>query len=126
MAVLLVAVLHFVTDEQDPAGIVRAFAGRLCPGSVVAVSHVSSTGADPAAVAAVEKIYRERATAPGVARTHEQITNLFGRLELVPPGVVPVQHWPCPGGRLTAIPILGGVGVVPNPLAGRRGGGGRG
>ncbi|HET7667214.1 MAG TPA: SAM-dependent methyltransferase, partial [Mycobacterium sp.] len=108
VAVLLVAVLHFVTDKQNPAGVVAAFTGRMVPGSVVALSHVSSTGADPAAVARVERVYKG-ATAPGVARTHEQITNLFGRrLEMLPPGVVPVQHWPVQAGPLTAIPILGG------------------
>ncbi|MFE9107003.1 SAM-dependent methyltransferase [Actinomadura geliboluensis] len=117
VAVLLVAVLHFVTDEQNPAGVVAAFAGRMVPGSVVALSHVSSTGADREALARVEKVY-EGATAPGVARTHEQITGLFGRrLELVPPGVVPVQHWPTEAGRLTKIPILGGVGMVPDVRA---------
>ena len=117
VAVLLVAVLHFVTDEQNPAGVVAAFAGRMVPGSVVALSHVSSTGADREALARVEKVY-EGATAPGVARTHEQITGLFGRrLELVPPGVVPVQHWPTEAGPLTKIPILGGVGMVPDGRA---------
>ncbi|TDD13896.1 hypothetical protein E1287_43060, partial [Actinomadura sp. KC06] len=123
VAVLLLAVLHFVTDEQDPAGIVRAFTGRMVPGSVVALSHVCKTGADPVAVAAVEEIYREKATVPGVARTAEQIRGLFGRrLELVEPGVVPVQLWPVPSLReLTAIPVLGGVGRVPDPLAGPSG-----
>jgi hypothetical protein len=100
------------------AGVVAAFTGRMVPGSVVALSHVSSTGADPAAVARVERVYKG-ATAPGVARTHEQITNLFGRrLEMLPPGVVPVQHWPVQAGPLTAIPILGGVGMVPDIGAG--------
>ncbi|MFA1539909.1 SAM-dependent methyltransferase [Actinomadura monticuli] len=117
VAVLLIAVLHFLTDEQDPAGIVRAFTGRMVPGSVVALSHVSSTGADREALARVEKVY-QGATAPGVSRTHEQITGLFGRrLEMVSPGVVPVQHWPIQAGPLTEIPILGGVGVLPDPHA---------
>ncbi|WP_433230627.1 SAM-dependent methyltransferase [Actinomadura formosensis] len=119
VAVLLIAVLHFVADDYDPAGIVRAFTGRMVPGSVVALSHGCSTGADPAALAQVEKVY-QGASAPGVARTREQIAGLFGRrLELVPPGVVPVQHWPHEVGPLTAIPVLGGVGVVPDPRAGR-------
>ncbi|MBB4772746.1 SAM-dependent methyltransferase [Actinomadura livida] len=56
-----------------------------------------------------------------MARTHEQITNLFGRrLELVPPGLVPVQRWPVEAGPLTAIPILGGVGTVSDARAGRQ------
>ncbi|MFI0485725.1 SAM-dependent methyltransferase [Actinomadura sp. 9N215] len=113
VGVLLLAVLHFVTDEQDPAGIVRAFTGRMVPGSMVALSHLSSTGPKPVAVAQIEKLYRDETTAPGVARTHEQITNLFGRLGLVPPGVVPVQHWPCESGLLTDVPVLGGSAWCP-------------
>jgi hypothetical protein len=58
-------------------GIVSAFVERLAPGSVVAVSHVCSTGANPDAIARVEEIDRD-ATSPGVCRTHEQITGLFG------------------------------------------------
>ncbi|MGI5207727.1 SAM-dependent methyltransferase [Spirillospora sp. CA-108201] len=124
VAVLLIAVLHFVTDDHDPAGIVRAFTGRMVPGSVVAVSHVCSDGADPVAVAQVEEVYRG-ATEPGVFRTGEQITALFGRrLEVAAPGVVPVQHWPGVCGEVTPVPILGGAGVVPDPLAGPAAGGG--
>ncbi|WUI01586.1 SAM-dependent methyltransferase [Spirillospora sp. NBC_00431] len=119
-ALLLFAVLHFVTDEQDPAGIVQALTGRIAPGSMVALSHVSSTGVSPETVAAVERVYRDKATAPGVLRTREQIAGLFGRLEVVEPGVVPVPHWPRRGSRkLTNLPILGGVGVAPGPLAER-------
>jgi len=120
VAVLLIAVLHFVTDDHDPAGIVRAFTGRMVPGSVVAVSHVCCDGADPVAVAQVEEIYRG-ATEPGVFRTREQIAALFGRrLEVVAPGVVAVQHWPGVCGEVTPVPILGGVGVVPDPRSDRR------
>jgi hypothetical protein len=77
---LLVAVLHFVSDEQDPAGIVATLAERLAPGSAVVISHVSSTGADPRAVAEIEAVYA-KSTSPGSRfRTHEQIERLM-------------QHW---------------------------------
>jgi hypothetical protein len=42
-AVLLGAVLHFITDADDPAGIVAALAGALAPGSFVAISHLTAT-----------------------------------------------------------------------------------
>jgi len=116
VAVLLIAILHFITDDENPARVVEAFTERMAPGSVVVLSHVSSTGADREALARAEQVYQD-ATAPAVSRTHEQIMNLFGRLELVPPGVVPVQHWPIEAGPLTKIPILGGVGIVPEPTS---------
>jgi hypothetical protein len=115
VAVLLIAVLHFVRDHGEAAGIVAAFTQRLAPGSLVVISHVCSDGADPEAVAKVEQVYAG-STAPGLFRTREQIRNLFGRLELVEPGLVPVQHWPQEDSLhrpLTALPVLGGVGRVP-------------
>ncbi|MEW2356537.1 SAM-dependent methyltransferase [Spirillospora sp. NPDC029432] len=113
VAVLMVAVLHFVADDEDPAGIVAAFTEPLGPRSAVVISHVCSTGADPHAVAEVERVYAG-STSPGSRfRTHEEITGLFGGLNLVPPGVVQVQHWPIERGAVTDLPVLGGIGQVP-------------
>jgi nucleotide-binding universal stress UspA family protein len=111
VAVLLVALLHFVTDEQDAAGIVAAFVDRLAPGSAVVITHVSSTDADPKAVEQIEAVYA-KASSPGKFRTHEQIAGLFGGLRMVSPGLVQVQHWPIEAAPLTALPVLGGVGRV--------------
>lgn len=41
-ALLLVAVLHFIADGDDLAGIVAALARGLAPGSFVAVSHLTA------------------------------------------------------------------------------------
>jgi S-adenosyl methyltransferase/Fusaric acid resistance protein-like len=43
-AVLLLAVLHFVPDTDDPAGIVKALAAGLAPGSYIAISHLTADG----------------------------------------------------------------------------------
>ncbi len=72
VAVLLVAVLHLLGDADNPAGVVAAFTERMAPGSVVALSHLSRTGADADTVAQVEAV-SGRAGAPVVLRTHEQI-----------------------------------------------------
>src|SRR5262249_26933426 len=42
VAMLLLAVLHFVADADDPAGVVAALARRLAPGSFVVISHLTS------------------------------------------------------------------------------------
>lgn len=113
VAVLFIAALHFVTDAEGPADIVAAFRKRMVSGSLVVISHVSSTGADLDEVAAVERVYR-RATSPGVFRSHERIRSLFDGFELVKPGLLPVQHWPTTESRITTrIPVFGGVGRVP-------------
>jgi S-adenosyl methyltransferase len=92
VAVLLLAVLHFVPDTDDPAGIVTALAGPLTAGSCVVISHLTADSA-PEAVSGGVAAYNALVPTPVIARTHAQVTELFGGLPLVPPGVVPVSEW---------------------------------
>ena len=92
LAVMLVAVLHFLDDADDPAAIVAALAGALTPGSFVAISHLTSDFA-PEQVGAGVAVYNNLVPAGITARSHAQVSALFGGLALVPPGVVPVSEW---------------------------------
>jgi SAM-dependent methyltransferase len=91
-AVMLVAVLHFIPDASDPAGLVASLAGALAPGSFLAISHLTADF-DPGQVASGVAAYNALVPAGITARSHAQVTALFGRLSLVPPGVVPVSEW---------------------------------
>jgi hypothetical protein len=91
-AVMLVAILHFIPDTDDPAGLVAAFAGVLAPGSFIAISHLTSDFA-PAEVTAGVTAYNALVPTGITARTHTQVTALLGGLTLVAPGVVPVAEW---------------------------------
>ncbi len=91
-AVLLLAVLHFLPDAEDPQGIVAALAAGLAPGSFVAISHLTGDFA-PGPVASGVAVYNSLVPAGITARSHAQVTALFGGLPLVPPGVVPVTEW---------------------------------
>jgi len=91
-AVILTAVLHFLTDADDPAGVVAAHAAALAPGSFVAISHLTSDFA-PDAVTAGVAVYNALVPAGITARSHAQVTALFGGLRLVAPGIVPVSEW---------------------------------
>jgi hypothetical protein len=96
-AILLLAVLHFLPDADDPAGILATLAAGLAPGSFVAVSHLTSDFA-PAAVTSGVAAYNEAVPGGITARSHAQVSALLGDLPLVPPGVVPVSEWrPDPG-----------------------------
>ena len=96
-AILLLAVLHFLPDADDPAGILATLAAALAPGSFIAVSHLTSDFA-PAAVASGVAAYNEAVPGGVTSRSHAQVTALLGGLSLVPPGVVPVSEWrPEPG-----------------------------
>jgi len=98
-AVLLVAVLPFLSDADDPAGIVASLATALAPGSFLAISHLTADFA-PAQVTSGVAAYNALVPADIAPRSHTQVTALFGGLSLVPPGVVPMSEWrPDPGVR---------------------------
>lgn len=110
VAILMVAVVHFVPDTDEPAGIVGAFADRVAPGSYLALSHITRDKAVPGVVAEITAAY-QNATAPAVLRSAEEISALFGGLELVEPGrLVDVSQWrPDQRGVPTEVRILAGV-----------------
>ena len=91
-AVLLLAILHFIPDADDPQSIVARLAARLAPGSFVAVSHLTADFA-PEQVASGVAAYNALVPARVTARSHAEVTALFGGLSLVAPAVVPVAEW---------------------------------
>jgi hypothetical protein len=91
-ALILVAILHFIPDVDEPARLVAELAAPLAPGSFVVISHLTGDFA-PDQVASGVAAYNTLVPAGITARTHREITALFGGLSLVPPGVVPVSEW---------------------------------
>jgi SAM-dependent methyltransferase len=91
-AVLLLAVLHFIADSDDPAGIIATLARQLAPGSYLAISHLTSDFA-PGPVTAGVKAYNTLVPTALIPRTHSQVSALFAGLPPVPPGVVPLTQW---------------------------------
>jgi S-adenosyl methyltransferase len=120
LGLLFAAVLHFIPPEDDPEIAVRAFTRCLVPGSCVAVSHVTSEGTHPSAVAAIEDALRT-ASAPVVFRTADQIRGFFDGLSLVSPGLADMMSWP---GRMPApaqspaLRVLAGVARSAAPRSG--------
>jgi len=92
-AIILTAILHFIADADDPAGIVATLASALTPGgSFIAITHLTSDFA-PDAVTAGVAAYNALVPVAITARTHREVTALLGGLPLVPPGIVPVSEW---------------------------------
>ncbi|MGI5328237.1 SAM-dependent methyltransferase [Actinomadura nitritigenes] len=91
VGLLLVAVLHFVTDAQDPGGVLAELTAPLAPGSHLAVSHGTHKRETGEAVA---KVYR-RAVAQGepTLRTAEEVGAFFTGFDLVDPGLVHGPLW---------------------------------
>jgi hypothetical protein len=102
VAIMLLSILHFIADEDDPAGIIARLLEPFPPGSHIAISHGSPDGA-PAANEVV-RVFDE-ATAQGHVRTGAQVMELISGLDLVEPGMVWPADWrPEPGTEVSAEP----------------------
>jgi hypothetical protein len=90
-ALLLVAVLHFVSDEDAPGEAVQRLCSPLSAGSYLVISHASpSVQSDKSAEH--QELYRRTPT-PMTMRTRDEIAGFFTGFDLVPPGLVPLSGW---------------------------------
>ncbi|WP_405463659.1 SAM-dependent methyltransferase [Streptomyces jietaisiensis] len=91
VAVLLVAIVHFLSEAQDPDGIVATLRDALPTGSYLVLSHATGDLHEDHREDAAA-IYR-RATASMNLRPHSRILDFFGDFTLVEPGLVTVPDW---------------------------------
>lgn len=118
VGVLMVAVLHFVPDRDDPAGIVAAYRDAVPSGSCLVLSHGAASEDSHAPVGSSEalKTY-SRGVTETTLRTRAEVTAMFDGFELVDPDVVYVTRWrpwPTPDGSEPA-PLAQLVGVGRKP-----------
>jgi S-adenosyl methyltransferase len=92
VAVMLLAVMHFVGDDAEAGSIISRLTAACEPGSFVVISHAAG---DIDAEQQTEMVRRLNQSVAEKATLRDQagITRLFGGLELVEPGVVPVSDW---------------------------------
>jgi hypothetical protein len=113
VAVLLLAMLHLLPDDQHPAAIVARFREAMAPGSYLVLSHITSHEQPPAVVTNLRKVF-EQAREPMVPRSREEILGFLEGLELVDPGLVKVPDWrpdaSGPPSQPTTGLVLGAVG----------------
>lgn len=122
VALMLVSVLHFLQDDDDPHAVVRQLLSALAPGSYLVVSHGTNDLVDPADRAALQRVAADN-KAGFRMRTVEEFGRFFDGLELVPPGIVSVADWrpdAGPGSRPTPaeVSMYGAVGRVPAEVTG--------
>jgi S-adenosyl methyltransferase len=91
VGLLMVAVLHFVPDSDDPAGAVGRFASSMAPGSHMVISHTTHD-AVPGVAAEFCELYKST-SAPMYTRTKAEILRLISDFELVEPGLVYLPSW---------------------------------
>jgi S-adenosyl methyltransferase len=118
VALMLVAILHFIADIDDPHAIVAQLVGALPSGSYVVISATSLDGIDGDELGGLRAQYDKTLSSPLVPRSAQAIGAFFAGLDLVAPGVVPVHEWryatgDTPSWKRGDAVILGGIGRKP-------------
>jgi hypothetical protein len=117
VGLLLIAVMHFIPDEDDPWALAARLLAALPSGSYLALSHLTGDF-DPAAWAGVVAVYRRSGVTMQV-RPKPDVERFFGGLDLIDPGVVSLPQWrpdPSDVGRPpsdAAVSVYGGVARKP-------------
>jgi hypothetical protein len=116
IALMLVAVLHFIPDEFQPARVIATLIDALPSGSYLIASHITGEH-DPVGPANGARAYRA-AGLPAQLRDRDQFAELaFSCLDLVPPGAVLVSEWRPEGAGPRPTPAevswYGGVARIP-------------
>jgi hypothetical protein len=91
VGLLMVAVLHFVSDSKDPAGIVARYRDVLPSGSLVALSHLTADYKPEEMDGVVEAMKHSRD--PMYFRSHATFSAMFDHLSILEPGVVSAPLW---------------------------------
>ncbi|MET8894162.1 SAM-dependent methyltransferase [Streptomyces albogriseolus] len=94
VALLLVAILHFVEEADDPYGAVAELSEALAPGSVLVLTHATYEGIPlpPERAEGAVDVYRDMRN-PLIMRTRDEIARFFEGYDMVEPGLVPMPRW---------------------------------
>lgn len=111
VGLLLVAILQFITEAENPARILATLRGPAAGGSYLALSHATGD-LRPDAAQNAASVY-DGATSSVTLRSKAQVETLFDGWELIEPGVVQVPLWrpegrkPRPKGAGQSLGLLG-------------------
>lgn len=90
VGVLMVAVLHFLSDDTNPQAAVAQYVDAMAPGSYLALSHAAAQEATRESDG--WDLYKKSST-PALGRTREQLAEFLTGLDLVEPGLVWTPQW---------------------------------
>jgi O-methyltransferase involved in polyketide biosynthesis len=119
VAVILIAVLHFIPDADDPYQAVTRLMAAVPSGSYLVMAHAASDIA-PEAAAEMTQTYNAMSPASITPRSREQVARFFDGLQMIPPGLVPIAEWGLHGQIDTTVGgLIGYCGIGRKPLAPR-------
>ncbi|QIZ37499.1 SAM-dependent methyltransferase [Saccharopolyspora sp. ASAGF58] len=123
VALLMIAVLHFVHDEEDPLGLIARYRDALAGGSFFAIAHGSrSTERMPSEHLYAARSKYERSVAQVSLRSQPEVEAMFAGFDLVSPSVVWLPVWRPANGETpedSAAPNAGYGGVGRKPRTNR-------
>jgi hypothetical protein len=93
LAVLLVAVMHFIGDGDDAYAITGSLREAMAPGSHLVVSHATGGILSGDSAEKVADHYRKTVAPGSTLRDRDQVLRFFTGFELVEPGLVQVPYW---------------------------------
>ncbi|MFD9395997.1 SAM-dependent methyltransferase [Streptomyces sp. NPDC060000] len=91
VALLLVAVVHFLAEADDPDAVVATLRDALPAGSYLVLSHATGDFHEDRREDAAS-VYN-KASASMNLRSHGRVLDFFGDFTLLDPGLVPVPDW---------------------------------
>jgi hypothetical protein len=92
VAVMLLHVLHFIPDGDDPYGIVAKLMEPMPSGSYLVLAHTTADLGTPGLQEAAER-YNQSSSVKVTLRSKAEVARFFEGLELVEPGITPVGVW---------------------------------
>ena len=112
IAIMLLAILHYVPDLAEAQRIVTRLISAVPSGSYVTISHAASDISPAEMAEMIRRMNEHLAEGNHVGRPREVVAQFFGGLELLPPGVVKVTEWRAASQREADGPtsLWGGVG----------------
>jgi SAM-dependent methyltransferase len=93
IGLILMVVLHFISDAEDPWQLVATLRDALAPGSYLVLGHATDEGNKPMVAQATETVYNRSVATALHLRSRTDILRMFDGFELVDPGLVYAARW---------------------------------
>jgi hypothetical protein len=93
LGLIVLAVLQFISDAEDPWTIMATLRGALAPGSYLVLGHATDEGSRPSVAQAAEAVYNRNVATQIHLRSVGEIQRMFDGFELVEPGLVYTPMW---------------------------------
>ncbi len=92
VAVLFIALLHYIVDDDEVRQLMHEYSSRLAPGSYVAFTHGTYENAPPGVAEDLMNL-SSKSRHSILYRSRDDIATLFPEMEIVEPGIVPTPLW---------------------------------